>query len=324
MFCRSDALEESLLPKASVSPSPSPSPSPSTTRRRRSRRRSTPYGYNSKNDMMNNHGGTMPHQTNYGYSGSDAVSANSNTNVAIYAAGAAAAAAVVGAGAAYVYNSQYGDAYSDHRRRRATSFETPDLCTVTAAGSRNGDFMDCQKCYDHYGISSCPSASSCNTPTGCSYKTPQSLSRDDLAATGFIPEGYTFPLRVIFTSVTGAGIVTDPLSGGLCPPTTPAEAEYVERFNKTMSFKPELFLVLTKQSALRQAEPCERDTQTTCSFYSCSPDRSVCENEVCLCETGYCWNGYECLAQGVASAASNQALNFVIFLPLLLRRVLHL
>ena len=93
----------------------------------------------------------MPHQTNYGFSGSDAVSANSNTNVAIYAAGAAAAAAVVGAGAAYVYNSQYGDAYSDHRRRRATSFETPDLCTVTAAGSRNGDFMDCQKCYDHYG-----------------------------------------------------------------------------------------------------------------------------------------------------------------------------
>ena len=30
---------------------------------------------------------------------------------------------------------------------------------------------------------------------------------------GFIPEGYTFPLRVIFTSVSGAGIVTDPLSG---------------------------------------------------------------------------------------------------------------
>ena len=84
----------------------------------------------------------MPHQTNYGYSGSNAVSANEQTNVAMYAAGAAAAAAVVGAGAAYAYNSMYGDSYSDHRRRRAQSFDKPDLCTVTASGARNGDFME--------------------------------------------------------------------------------------------------------------------------------------------------------------------------------------
>ncbi|CAE7539389.1 unnamed protein product, partial [Symbiodinium pilosum] len=101
------------------------------------RRRSVPYGYTSKNDVMNNHGGNMPHQTNYGYSGSNAVSANEQTNVAMYAAGAAAAAAVVGAGAAYAYNSMYGDSYSDHRRRRAQSFDKPDLCTVTASGARN-------------------------------------------------------------------------------------------------------------------------------------------------------------------------------------------
>ena len=103
----------------------------------------------------------MPHHTSYGYSGSNAVSANQETNVAMYAAGAAAAAAVVGAGAAYAYNSMYGDAYGDHRRRRANSFEQPDLCTVTAPGERNGDFMECQKCYDHYSadLSSLPEGS---------------------------------------------------------------------------------------------------------------------------------------------------------------------
>ena len=95
----------------------------------------------------------MPYQTNYGYSGYNAVPAQSRPNVAMYAAGGAVAGAVVGAGAMYAYNSMYGDAYGYEvfRRRRMYDFREPDYCIVTAPGSRNGAFMECQQCSRLYG-----------------------------------------------------------------------------------------------------------------------------------------------------------------------------
>ena len=89
----------------------------------------------------------MPQQTSYGYSGYHTVPANQPTNVAMYALGGA----VVGAGAMYAYNNMYGDAYGDHRRRRIYPFNNADFCIVTAAGSRNGDFMECLQCRRLYG-----------------------------------------------------------------------------------------------------------------------------------------------------------------------------
>ena len=299
----------------------------------------------------------MPQQTSYGYSGYNAIPAQQPTNVAMYAVGGAVAGAVVGAGAMYAYNNMYGDAYGVHRRRRVFPFSQPDFCIVTAAGDRNGDFMECSQCKRLYGrilslwcatlgvrlwhstasnsgvcprlsaselrgISYCPSASSCNTAAGCSYSPPESLNRDDLAATGFIPQGYAFPLKVTFSNVSGDGIVTDPLSGGLCPPVTAAQASIVESFNKTMSFKPELFLVLTKQSPLRTAQACERDTSTTCSS-SCWVAHTTCVNGVCLCQSGYCWDGRECKASALAGAHSHHALSVPLLLGLVLRRLLH-
>ena len=77
------------------------------------------------------------------------------------------------------------------------------------------------------GYSYCPSSSSCNTAKGCSYTTSESFSRDDLAATGFVPADYTPPLRVTFTSITGTGIDYDPVSG-ICPPTNAAQADLIE------------------------------------------------------------------------------------------------
>ncbi|CAJ1355436.1 unnamed protein product [Effrenium voratum] len=278
-----------------------------TTPRRRStsstlRRRRTipvqPYGYSSRPQIMNNYGGTMPYQTSYGYSGYGAYQPGTQQNVAMYAAGGAVGGAVVGAGAMYAYNNMYGDAYGVHRRRYINSYSNMDWCMVTAAGSRNGAFMECRRCYDLYGFSYCPSARSCNTASGCAYTAPQSFNRDDLAATGFLPKSYTFPLRVIFTSITGQGVDTDPVTG-ICPPQTAAQADLIAQFNKTMSFKPDLFLVLTKQNTLREAGACDTDTTTKCTS-SCWIDHSVCTNGICLCQSGYCWNGVTCTRSAVS------------------------
>ena len=135
-----------------------------------------PYGYANRPQLLNNYGGilveltgfstlrtffclsrlcgerhaagTMPYQTPYGYSGYNAVPAQSRPNVAMYAVGGA----VVGAGAMYAFNSMYGDAYGYEvfRRRRMHDFRNPDYCIVTAPGSRNGAFMECQHCYQLY------------------------------------------------------------------------------------------------------------------------------------------------------------------------------
>mmetsp|Transcript_64656 Transcript_64656/g.131447 ORF Transcript_64656/g.131447 Transcript_64656/m.131447 type:complete len:845 (-) Transcript_64656:209-2743(-) len=206
----------------------------------------TPYGYANRPHMMNNYGGTMPYQTPYGYTGYNAIPQQSSPNVAMYGA----AGFVGGLGAAYMYNNMYSDSWGMHRRRRYGDFHNQNFCIVTDPGSRNGAFMACEQCYHLYGFSSCPSADSCRTATGCRYTTPQSYSRDELAATGFIPQAYTPPLKVIFTSITGQGIDT----ASICPPLTPADVALAEQFNRTMSFKPELFLVLSRQDVVEAVE----------------------------------------------------------------------
>lgn len=74
-----------------------------------------------------------------------------------------------------------------------------------------------------------------------------------MAATGFIPKDFVPPLKVTFTQIWGDDIDPDPITG-ICPPTTRSQAELIATFNKTMSFKPDLFLVLTRQEVLG-AEP---------------------------------------------------------------------
>lgn len=283
-----------------------------TTARRRRTAPPQAYGYTDRPTLMNNYGGNMPSQTSYGYSGV-AKPANSNTNIAMYAAGGAVAGAVVGAGAMHAYNNMYNEnAYGGHRRRRVGNYYDVEWCVVTASGSRNGAFMECNQCYRLYGYSYCQSARNCNTAAGCGYTTPSSFNRDDLAATGFIPNSYAPPLKVTFTSITGDDIDTDPVSG-ICPPQTQAQADLVETFNKTMSFKPDLFLVLTKQETLQTASNgCSKDTTTTCTS-SCWIDYSECLSGVCQCKTGYCFNGRTCSATGI-----NGAYTPAVLLPWLL------
>lgn len=260
---------------------------------------------------MNNYGGTMPQQTPYGYSGYNAVPAQKPVNVAMYAAGGAVAGAVVGAGAMYAYNNMYGDSWEIHRRRRYGDFRSQSFCIVTAAGDRNGAFVACEQCYRIYGYAQCPSANSCQTSGGCRYTTPQSFSRDELAATGFIPKAFAPPLRVSFTSITGAGIDT----ASICPPTTKAEVELAEAFNRTMSFKPELFLVLSKQDVLASTSSCQPSTGVKCTADNrCNIGNSLCLSGTCLCQSGFCWNGQICVPDQ-ASVNAGRGVHGTIAMP---------
>lgn len=318
---------------------PPPAPAPVNTRRRTSsingqtytttrrrapasgsttdvrRRRTAPptsYGYASRPAVMNNYGGNMPVQTNYGYSGV-AKPPNSNANIAMYAVGGAAVGAVAGAGAMYAYNNMYNsDAYGLHRRRRMGNYYDAEWCIVTSTGSRQGDFMECNSCYRLYGYPYCQSGRSCNTAAGCGYTTASTYNRDDLAATGFIPNSYVPPLKVTFTSITGQDIDTDPITG-ICPPLTATQASLVEEFNKTMSFSPDLFLVLTQQEVLRtETSSCAKDTTTSCTD-TCWIDYSQCVSGSCQCRAGYCWNGRTCSATGIGAAST-----YTIMLPWLM------
>lgn len=54
----------------------------------------------------------------------------------------------------YMYNNMYGGHWGDHRRRRFGDFRSQSFCQVTASGSRQGAFMECQTCYNLYGCCS--------------------------------------------------------------------------------------------------------------------------------------------------------------------------
>ena len=48
--------------------------------------------------------------------------------------------------------SRYNEnAYLTHRRRRNGNYYDAEWCVVTASGSRNGAFMECNQCYRLYG-----------------------------------------------------------------------------------------------------------------------------------------------------------------------------
>lgn len=97
-------------------------------------------------------------------------------------------------GQRYAYNNMYSDGWGLHRRRRIGAYTDMQYCIVTAEGSRNGAMMACEQCFRLYGpalgskalaldsgYAQCPSASSCQTPGGCRYTTPQSFNRSSTA-----------------------------------------------------------------------------------------------------------------------------------------------
>lgn len=155
-----------------------------------------------------------------------------------------------------------------HRRCGTTGWEDAIYCIVLAEGANHGAFMECGNCYYYYGYADCTKANSCNSALGCKYTTSQSYTRDDLSSTGFVPAHWTPPFNVTILEISGPGINTDPLSGSTCPPVTAAQAEYMEQFNKTMSFKPELFLVLNKQQVVQRSPDEAAGSSSTVAFSS--------------------------------------------------------
>jgi len=193
---------------------------------------------------MTYHNNNMPYQTSYGYSGYHSAPANSNVNLALGVAGGFA----LGFGSAYLLTSTYNADYGSHRRRR--NGLAIEWCVVQQSGNNFGNFQECSVCWELYGVAKCPSAEACAQTNGCSYITPESYNRDDVSSAGFLPRDFTWPLSVTIESVTGDDIITDPLSGGLCPPTTAAEIAFAETYERQMSISPELFMVLTRQDIL--------------------------------------------------------------------------
>lgn len=210
------------------------------------------YGYTqgNRNQVMNNYGGYMPQQQSYGYSGYQAYPQGSRPNVAMYAAGGAAAGLAVGVGGSYMYNQYYDQhGYNNvaFRRRRTSPMQ---WCIVPDGKPAAGEFMECTDCRRQHGF--CQSADSCWSGSGCSYRLNKPANRDDLSATGFVPNQWTPPLKVTIHNIEAADIITTgPQS--MCPPANEAQAQEINQlsvFNRTTVIQADLFLTLTEQDNL--------------------------------------------------------------------------
>mmetsp|Transcript_59601 Transcript_59601/g.129012 ORF Transcript_59601/g.129012 Transcript_59601/m.129012 type:complete len:930 (-) Transcript_59601:54-2843(-) len=303
---------------------PPPMPAASEIRRRRSlppvldaRRRSTalngntyqntatggqPYGYTNQGNLANNYGGNLPQQTGYGYSGANAYRPGSRPNVALYAAGGAAAGLVAGAGAYYMYDSYRDDGWRSSSNYRRQRVDTMDWCKAPEGTAGAGTFVECAECRRRYGAClACPQS-------GCTWTAPESINRDDLAATGFIPNKFTPPLKVTFSSISGTDSALSP--SAICPAQDEAQREFDANFNKTLTLRADLFLTLTEQDILSERSLCNQDTLTSCDENNnCPIVNQQCQYQTgsCLCDSGYSFSQGECRRDSACFGTSSDA-----------------
>jgi hypothetical protein len=278
------------------------------------------YGYTSQPQMMNNYGGATPYQTNYGYSGYNAYPQKSNANIAMYAGGGF-----------LDYGYDYGGGWGYHRwdshRRRIHGGR---YCLVPEGrcsscyhqqlfGERDkpGDMIECGDCYRRYDY--CQDTSACYTTNGCGYKTESNYNRDELAATGFIPQDFQMPLKVFITSITSADMNPDPTKANICPPRTATEEQLWQSGNVTQTMRMDLFVVLTKQEKLDPPPPtCSRNTYKGCAPFSdgCTTTGAFCSsNDYCECPQGACYDRHRnrCTSdQNVQDAAARGELAWLL------------
>lgn len=222
------------------------------------------YGYTNTNQMHNNLGPNS-HQTSYGYSGQNAVKPGYSMTT-VMAAGAAGALA--GGAAGYYFGSD--------RRRRYAWGGMNDPCRHP---THNG-FVDCNSCrsstYDQY---QCQPADECWGPSGCEFKAPENLARDDIMTSGFVPWEVTFPLTLTISA----------LEGYTCGAPDPS----LDQFNTVSSpAKPELYATLQNIDALGSPPSAQCDTETPYACGNparCSRGEKCGSNGMCVCEDGYCY-----------------------------------
>lgn len=173
----------------------------------------------------------MPSKASYGYSGQGAYQKDKKVKLAMVA-GAAAAGAAVGVGSYYAYNR-----YQDYKTR--------SWC------NHRGEFTECDACRAQHGSTQCREEPSCFSDVGCSFELPDSINRDDLMTTGFLPEYFTPPIKFTITKLEGAGFT--PADLGCDEATLNAAAEEGALSTTGMSFKPNFFITLTSMDALDDA-----------------------------------------------------------------------
>lgn len=167
------------------------------------------YGYTSPTTMNSNFPGGYK-QTGYGYSGKNAYTPSMGKAVML----GAAAGVTTGIAASYLYSR----------------WNSWDRCRygTTWTGS-------CKDCYNSYTRSQCMQA-----------PPPEDANRDDLMNTGFWPDDFTGPLKVIVTAVQGL----DYAAARICPPTGWDPNATLSTVQWTVPNSQDIFLTLTAMAEL--------------------------------------------------------------------------
>jgi len=202
------------------------------------RRRATTMGYSSKPDLQNNYAGHVPHQTNYGYSGSGV---KKNSAVPMMMAGGAglAAGALIGAGGYYAYSRMKNGNYQGHHNDRS-------WCRPNSNPSRTMLCYDCQQMTGN--INDCEILDDCYRAggNGCSYEIPSDTLRDDILTAGFVPEEYRSPFTITITKIDGE----DYKGTNICPEAQPATGSISTAWVRASQIEQSLFMTLTEMTAL--------------------------------------------------------------------------
>eukprot|EP00448_Togula_jolla_P018985 CAMPEP_0170576042 /NCGR_PEP_ID=MMETSP0224-20130122/4182_1 /TAXON_ID=285029 /ORGANISM="Togula jolla, Strain CCCM 725" /LENGTH=199 /DNA_ID=CAMNT_0010898859 /DNA_START=70 /DNA_END=669 /DNA_ORIENTATION=+ len=197
-----------------------------------------------------------------------------------------------------------------------------DWCSAPAGTSQAGSFVECSECRRRYGACvACPRS-------GCTWTAPSSINRDDLSATGFIPNLFVPPLKVTFSAISSSDPVLS--VADVCPPESEAQRELDARFNKTLTLRADLFLTLTEQEFLASNQGvCARDTLVSCDANeNCPGADQRCDyiDGGCFCLDGYSFTGGQCTLDSrcyVDAAMTNFSHGVFLLLFVFMARLFH-
>jgi hypothetical protein len=178
--------------------------------------------------LANNYQGSMPQHTSYGYSG-QAYQRNSNMRLAMAAGAGLVGGLALGVGGYYVYNRLSEGNWGGNWQDRSWC-KTP--------GGRQMLCVDCNRAYG----SACLNENSCYGSTGCSWRTPRNVQRDDIMGAGFVPADWRFPIKIKITAITGTSFST----AAVCPVAQPVADGSNPAWQSASSFEVGLFLTLTE------------------------------------------------------------------------------
>eukprot|EP00928_Gymnodinium_smaydae_P069807 TRINITY_DN5353_c0_g1_i2.p1 TRINITY_DN5353_c0_g1~~TRINITY_DN5353_c0_g1_i2.p1 ORF type:complete len:320 (-),score=39.45 TRINITY_DN5353_c0_g1_i2:137-1039(-) len=195
-------------------------------------RRRVAYGYTTNQGVMNNYNGNVPQKSSYGFTG-QAAKKGSKMKIAMGVAAGFAAGAAVGVGGYYVYNRMSNKNWGGDYRDRS-------WCSAPGGGT-----MTCNDCYQRYGSNACLNENQCFSAQGCNYKMQKDTVRDDIMATGVVPQDFTAPFTLTITKIVG----DDFAASDICPAKQPDDVA-AAGWEKASSFSNDLFVTLSEMDVL--------------------------------------------------------------------------